>query len=317
VGRRPPVTVLVYYPGEAERYAALVRPPRPGVTVRAAATPDAAAGVVAEAEVLYAWRLPPALLGKAKRLRWIHSAGAGVDWALVPELPATVTVTRAPGVFGPWMVEYVVGWCAWVTQRMATYTEAQRQRRWDDTIVPRRLGGTTMTIVGLGDIGRAIARAARALGVRVIGVTRSGRPVREAHHVHRVRALPRALQEADWVVVVLPLTPATRGLIGERELAAMRRSAWLINIGRGPVVDEPALLRALTGRRIAGAVLDVFATEPLPPTHPLWGLDNVVITPHIAGPNVPEELADVFNDNLARYLSGRPLRHVVDRRRGY
>jgi glyoxylate/hydroxypyruvate reductase A len=317
VARRAPLTVLVYYPDEAERYAALVRPPRAGVTVRAAATPEAAAAVVSEAEVIYAWRFPPALLAKATRLRWIQSAGAGVDWALVPELPATVTLTRAPGVFGPWMAEYVLAWCAWVTQRMGTYAEAQRQRRWLDGVIPRRLGGTTMAIVGLGDIGRTIARAARALGIRVIGVTRSGRPIREAHHVHRARALPRALEEADWVVVVLPLTPATRGLIGERELAAMRPSAWLINIGRGPVVDEPALVRALTERRIAGAVLDVFSTEPLPPTHVLWGLDNVVITPHIAGPNVPEELADVFNDNLARYLAGRPLRHVVDRRRGY
>ncbi|MGH7308510.1 MAG: D-2-hydroxyacid dehydrogenase [Candidatus Rokuibacteriota bacterium] len=317
MARRAPVTVLVYHPDEAERYAALVLPPRPGVTVRVAATPDAAAPVVDEAEILYAWRFPPGLLGKAGRLRWIQAAGAGVEWALVPELPAGVTVTRAPGVFGPWMAEYVLGWCAWVTQRMATFLEAKRQRRWLGTLIPRRLGGTTMAIVGLGDIGRDIARAARALGMRVLGVTRGGRPVREAHRVYRPAALPRVLGEADWVVVVLPLTPATRGLIGERELAAMRRSAWLVNIGRGPVVDEPALVRALTERRIAGAVLDVFAIEPLPPTHPLWALDNVVVTPHIAGPNVPDEIAQVFNDNLTRYLAGRPLRHIVDRRRGY
>jgi phosphoglycerate dehydrogenase-like enzyme len=317
VARRAPLTLLVYHPDEAERYAALVRPARAGITVRVAATPDAAAPVIGEAEIIYGWRVPPALLAKAGRLRWIQSAGAGVDWALVPELPASVTVTRAPGVFGPWMAEYVLGWCSWVTQRMAAYMDAKRQRRWLGAVTPRRLGGTTMAIVGLGDIGRDIARAARALGMRVIGVTRTGRPVREAHHVHRVTALPRALGEADWVVIVLPLTPATRGLIGERELAAMRRSAWLVNVGRGAVVDEPALIRALTERQIAGAVLDVFTNEPLPPAHSLWGLDNVVITPHVAGPNVPEELAQIFNDNLARYLAGRPLRHIVDHRRGY
>jgi phosphoglycerate dehydrogenase-like enzyme len=316
VARRAPVSVLVYHPDEAERYAGLVRAPR-GVTIRVAATPEAAAPVAGEAEIVYAWRFPPALLGKAGRLKWLQAAGAGVEWALVPELPAGVTVTRAPGVFGPWMAEYVLGWCAWVTQRMQTYLEAKGQRRWLGTVIPRRLGGTTMAIVGLGDIGRDVARAARALGMRVFGVTRSGRPVRDAHRVYRPVALPRVLGEADWVVVVLPLTPATRGLIGERELAAMRRSAWLVNIGRGPVVDEPALVRALTERRIAGAVLDVFNAEPLPPAHPLWTLDNVVITPHIAGPNVPEEIAHVFNDNLARYLAGRPLRHIVDRRRGY
>ncbi|HEY7366113.1 MAG TPA: D-2-hydroxyacid dehydrogenase [Methylomirabilota bacterium] len=317
MARRAPVSILVYHPDEAERYAALVRAPRPGVTIRVAATPEAAAPVAGEAEIVYAWRFPPALLGKAGRLKWLQAAGAGVEWALVPELPAGVTVTRAPGVFGPWMAEYVLGWCAWVTQRMQTYLEAKGQRRWLGTVIPRRLGGTTMAIVGLGDIGRDVARAARALGMRVFGVTRSGRPVRDAHRVYRPVALPRVLGEADWVVVVLPLTPATRGLIGERELAAMRRSAWLVNIGRGPVVDEPALVRALTERRIAGAVLDVFNAEPLPPAHPLWTLDNVVITPHIAGPNVPEEIAHVFNDNLARYLAGRPLRHIVDRRRGY
>jgi phosphoglycerate dehydrogenase-like enzyme len=317
VARRAPATILVYHPDEADRYAALVRPPRAGMTVRVAGTPDAAEPVIAETEILYGWRLPPPLLAKATRLRWIQSAGAGVDWALVPELAASVTVTRAPGVFGPWMAEYVVGWCTWVTQRMAAYMEAKRQRRWLGMVTPSRLAGTTMAIVGLGDIGRDIARAARGLGMRIIGVTRTGRPVREAHRVYRTTALRRALGEADWVVIVLPLTPATRGLLGERELAAMRRSAWLMNIGRGPIVDEPTLIRALTERQIAGAVLDVFTNEPLPPAHALWGLDNVVITPHIAGPNVPEELAQIFNDNLARYLARRPLRHTVDPRRGY
>ena len=135
--------------------------------------------------------------------------------------------------------------------------------------------------------------------------------------MHPVCALGRALADADFVLLVLPLTEATRGLIGAAQLGAMRPTAWLLNIGRGALVEETALLHALERRTIAGAVLDVFATEPLPSEHPLWGLDNVVITPHISGPNVPEEIAPVFNDNLARYLAGRRLRHVVDRRRGY
>jgi phosphoglycerate dehydrogenase-like enzyme len=135
--------------------------------------------------------------------------------------------------------------------------------------------------------------------------------------VYPRRELRRALGAADFVVLVVPLNDFTRGMIDEGELAAMRPSAWLINIGRGALVDESALVRALQRRTIAGAVLDVFTTEPLPPAHPLWSLDNAVITPHIAGPNLPEEIAPVFNDNLARYLSGRPLKHVVDRRRGY
>jgi len=215
------------------------------------------------------------------------------------------------------MAEYVVGWCSWVTQRMRVYRDAQRQRRWLDHVLPDRLFGKTLTIVGLGDIGRDIARAARGLGMRVLGVTRRGRPVREAARVYPVSAMARALGEADFVVVLLPLTTETRGIIGAAALDAMKPSAWLINIARGAVVDEAALLAALERRQIAGAVLDVFDREPLPPSHPLWKLDNVVVTPHISGPSTPDEIAPVFNDNLARYLAGRPLRHVVDRDRGY
>ena len=153
--------------------------------------------------------------------------------------------------------------------------------------------------------------------MRVIGVSRSGRKERGVAAVYRPAAIARALGQADFVVTVLPLTRETRGLIGEAELRATKPTAWLINIGRGPVVDETALVRALTEKRIAGAILDVFDTEPLPPDHPLWTLPNVIITPHVAGPSVAQEIAPVFNDNLRRYLAGRRLRHVVDRSRGY
>jgi glyoxylate/hydroxypyruvate reductase A len=273
--------------------------------------------VIVDVEVAYVWKLPPMLYGKAPKLRWLQAIGAGVDWALVPELPSRVVVTRAPGIFGPWMSEYVLGWCSWVTQRMETYRAAQRQRRWLDDVLPGRLRGKTLTLVGVGDIGREIARVARAVGMHVIGVSRSGERVPAVERVYRPGYLARALAAADFVVVVVPLTKKTRGLIGERALAAMRPGAWLLNIGRGAVVDEAALVQALQTHRIAGAVLDVFPTEPLPADHPLWGLDNVVITPHVAGPSTAEEIAPVFNDNLARWLRGRPLQHVVDRARGY
>ena len=311
-----PLNVLVYHPDEAHDYAALFEPPR-GVIAHVAATPDEAARVAPDIDVAYAWKLPPAFYGKAPRLRWLQAMGAGVDWALVPELPARVTITRVPGVFGPWMTEYVLGWCAFVTQRMETYRTAQRERRWNDRVIPARLGGTTMLIVGLGDIGRAIARGARALGMRVLGVNRAGTAVPGVDRVFPTRALTRALAAADWVVLTVPLTRETRGLMGPAELAAMRSSAWLVNIARGAIVDEPALVEALRRRTIAGAVLDVFTREPLPAEHPLWGLDNAVLTPHISGPSTPRELAPVFNDNLARFRAGRRLRYVVDRRRGY
>jgi phosphoglycerate dehydrogenase-like enzyme len=317
MARSRPLDVLVYEPVDATLYAELIRAPRDRVTINVASTPEQAGQHITTTDVLYGWKPPVDLYAKAERLRWLQAMGAGVDWALVPELPPRVVVTRAPGVFGPWMAEYVLGRCLWVTQRMEIYRRAQARRDWIQHVPPERLAGKTITIVGLGDIGRIVARAARAQGMRVIGVTRSGRRVAGVDRVYRTRELRLALAAADFVALVVPLNEHTHGMIGAAELAAIRPTAWLLNIARGAIVDETALVHALERRTIGGAILDVFTTEPLPPDHPLWTLDNAVITPHISGPNMPEEIAPVFNDNLARYLAGRPLRHVVDRRRGY
>jgi len=151
----------------------------------------------------------------------------------------------------------------------------------------------------------------------VIGVSRSGARAPGVARVYRARDLRRALAAADWVVLTVPLTDTTRGLIGAAELAAMKPTAWLMNIARGPIVDQDALVDTLRRRAIAGAVLDVFPIEPLPDESPLWSLDNAVITPHISGPSTPDEIAPVFNENLARFIAGRRLLHVVDRKRGY
>jgi glyoxylate/hydroxypyruvate reductase A len=310
--------ILVYYPqaGEARAYADLIRLPSRSFSVHVASTPEEAEGPAAEAEIFYCWGLPSRFLGHAKRLRWIQCMGAGVEHLLVPELPAHVRITRAAGIFGPWMAEYSVGWCLWVTQRMQGFLASQAARRWEP-VDPIPLRGQTLCVVGLGDIGRHVARAGRALGMRVIGVTRSGRGPREAERVYRTAARRSALARADFVVLTLPLSDATRGLLGAAELGAMKASAWLINVARGPIVDEAALLSALRRGRLGGAVLDVFDIEPLPPEHLFWGMDNVVVTPHISGPSTPREIGPIFADNLRRYIAGRPLRHQVDRTRGY
>lgn len=309
--------VLVYHgsPREARAYARLVALPR-GFRLAVCSTPARARALIPDAEVLYAWNFPAALLPAARRLRWIQQMGAGVERYLAHALPRRVRLTRAAGIFGPWMAEYTLGWCLFFTQRTEQFRAQQRRRRWAE-VDPQPLRDTTLCVVGLGDIGGTIGRAARALGMRVLGVTRSGRPDRAADRVYRTSALRQALGAADWVVVTVPLHAGTRGLIGGRELAAMKPTARLINIARGPVVNERALLAALRSRRIAGAVLDVFDTEPLPRRHPLWRMDGVVITPHISGPSTPAEIAPIFADNLRRYRAGRPLRHLVDRRRGY
>ncbi len=311
-------SILVYYPdaAEARAYAERIEVSRAPLTVHVVSTPEGAAALAGDAEILYAWKFPAELLARASRLAWVQVMGAGVERFVVPQLPRRVVLTRAAGIFGPWMAEYTIAWCFWVTQRIELFREQQRQHRWVEAN-PVRLAGATLCVVGLGDIGRAIARTARALRMRVIGVSRSGRAVREAERVYRTSAIRQALAQADFVVLTVPLTPVTHDLIGPRELAAMKRTAWLLNVARGAVVDEDALIAALREKRIGGAVLDVFNREPLPVEHPFWALDNVAITPHISGPSIAAEIAPLFNDNLRRYLAGRPLRHVVDRTRGY
>lgn len=311
-------SILVYHPepGEAERYARDIKQPKAVFSVAACATPAEAERHVADAEIFYSWSFPRDLLPRAKQLRWVQNMGAGVERLMIPELSPRVRVTRTAGIFGPWMAEYVLGWCLWHTQRTELFRSQQRERRWRP-VDPLRVCGATLSVVGLGDIGRTIARSARALGMRVSGVSRSGKKVPEVEKVYRARDIRHALPLADFVVLTVPLTPTTRHMIGAPELAAMKPSAWLINIARGPVVDGAALLDALAAKRIGGAILDVFDEEPLPTAHPLWNFENVVITPHISGPSTPGELAPIFNDNLRRYLSGRPLRFQVNRRRGY
>ena len=309
-------SILVYHPSDAKQYADLVRVPR-GVTLHTATSVEAARPLIGDVDVLYTWKMPAELYPAATRLRWLQAMGAGVDWVLGTGLPERVTVTRAPGIFGPWMAEYVAGWCLWVTQRMSTYLEAQAQRRWIADVLPNRLRGRTVLLVGVGDIGRVVARTLRALGARVEGMNTTGRAVPGVDRMHAPRRLTAALADADFVIVLVPLTPATQGLIDARALAAMKRTAWILNIARGAVVDERALVQALETKTIAGAILDVFVTEPLPTDNALWTLPNVVVTPHISGPSTVEEISPVFNDNLRRYLAGRPLRHRVDRRKGY
>jgi len=311
-------SILVYHPepGEAQAYARLIKQPKPPFPVAVCATPAEAEPHIADAEILYAWNFPRELVPRAAKLRWAQSMGAGVERLMVPELPRRVTVTRVAGIFGPWMAEYVLGWCLWLTQRTELFRAQQRERRWRQ-VDPLRLHGATLCVVGLGDIGRTIARAARGFGMRVVGVSRSGKMVAEAERVHKVRDIRKAIATADFVALTVPLTGATRGLIGAAELAAMRPTAWLINVARGPVVDEAALLDALRNNRLGGVVLDVFDEEPLPQGHPLWEFGNVVVTPHISGPSTPGEIAPIFDDNLRRYLAGRTLRYVADRERGY
>jgi len=279
------------------------------------------------AEILFAWGLARRHIDKAGPLRWLHTPLAGVDRVLNPELVRSpIRVTSSRGVNSIAVVEHTLGLILALSRGIADGVRAQGEKRWAQPELFGRqppldeLHGKLLGILGLGDIGRELAVRARALGMRVWGVVRTARHAPD--WVDRLLVAGKEdalLRESDVVVLALPLTKATHGLIGERQLRHMKHSALLVNIGRGELVQESALVRALREGWIAGAGLDVFATEPLAPRSPLWSLPQVVMTPHIAGthPKYMARSADLSVQNLKRYLAGKPLINEVDKQAGY
>lgn len=281
-----------------------------------------AAEYLDQAEVLIGWaRMPVEVLRRAGKLRWIHSPSAGMDRA-DPDDYRHLLLTNSSGAAAPPMAEYVIAAMLLFAKGFPHMARRQREHVWDRRFTAREIGGRTCGIVGLGAIGRETARRARALGMRVVGIRRtiSGPATDEdADEMLPPNELPRLLRESDYVVLAVPLTDETRGMIGAEELAMMKPDAVLINIARGPVVDEEALIAALRDGAIAGAALDVFNQEPLPATSPLWDMENVIVTPHFSAGSdrYSERVAAIACENLRRYLAGEPLRNVVDLDRGY
>jgi phosphoglycerate dehydrogenase-like enzyme len=263
-----------------------------------------------------------AVLPKAPRARWVHSRSVGVENILFPGLAESgVTLTNGRGVFSPSLAEWVIAAVLFFAKDLRRLVKSQEAGKWDP-FPPEMVEGRWMGIVGYGDIGRAVARQARCLGMRVRALRRSvaapsGDPAPD--EMLPPERLTDLMALSDDVVVATPLTPDTRGLIGEREIRAMKPSGVLINVGRGSVVQERPLVDALRSRAIRGAALDVFDTEPLPPGHPFFTLDNLLLSPHSADqvPGWLDGAMDGFLDNLNRFLAGQPLQNVVDPRRGY
>jgi glyoxylate/hydroxypyruvate reductase A len=303
---------------DADEYRAYITRALPQLDIAIAPDDDAdaAKALAGQADMLLAWNFPPDLLAEAPRLRWVQSFGAGVDHLLGARIPPGVTITRVVDAFGPAMAEYVLGYCYATTLDVRRILEQQRRAEWKP-FNATLLAGKTAVVVGLGNIGRPVCRLLGAAGLRVLGVSRGGQPAPETERTFKVDELDRVLPRADFLVLVLPLTPATRGLIGANQLALLPQHAWLINVARGPVVVEADLLAALERGSLAGAVLDVFEQEPLPPEHPFWRMDTVIVTPHLAGPDEVATVAERFVDNYRRLQAGQPLRGVVDRSRGY
>jgi len=284
------------------------------------------ASVLEQAEVLLLGAVPASVLdhlvARAPRLRWIHSASAGVDRVTTSAVRERgLTVTNARGVFSKPIAEYVVMMALAIARRLPQLLELQRERTWQP-LRGRELSELTIGIVGYGDIGKEVARLLEPFGCRVIATRRH--PDRGPGEGSRVEMygldqLNEVLRQSDIVVVAAPLTDETAGLIGAEQLGEMRETAWLINIARGRLIDELALRRALESGWIGGAVLDVFSEEPLSPESPLYRTPNLVITPHTswASNRVAERTVDLFVENLKRDRAGQPLRNLVDLEAGY
>lgn len=277
-----------------------------------------------DAEVFISWSYTGSGLAKnwalARKLKWVHWCGAGVKPVLFDGFVASdVLLTNARGIFDKAMAEYVLGTMLAFTVGLPGMLEEQRARRWTYR-QSELIAGTHAAIFGVGSIGQRIGQVLQSAGVSVVGVGRTAR--RTATVFGQVLGRDdrlAAIAAADWVIAVMPETPDTEGYFGVDEFGAMRPSARFINVGRGNSVDEAALLAALTQNRIAGAALDVFRAEPLPPESPLWAAPNLIVTPHVSGDYKGFE-ADVcaqFLANLERYSTGAKLLNIVDKRAGY
>ena len=287
--------------------------------VNAASLSDAEAHI-ADADGFYG-ALTPELFAQAGKLRWVQAPVAGVEHFVFPALAESdVVFTNMAGIYSDVIADHALTYLLMFARGFHVYRTAQAQRVWDKNAPVRHLADCTVAVVGLGGIGAATAKRAKALETHVLGV--EVRPIDKPEGVDElvgIEDLDNVLQRADFVVLCVPHTPETVNLITARELNLMKPSAYLINICRGVVVNLDDLTQALQEERIAGAGLDVFAIEPLPESHSLWAMENVIITPHVAarGPHIRERHIRVVADNLARFAAGRPLHNVTDKRRWF
>jgi phosphoglycerate dehydrogenase-like enzyme len=301
-----------------------------------------------DAEVLIGWSLRGEQFLSAKKLKWIHSTAAAVHALISPELAASdVVVTNARSVHAPVVAEHAVALMFALAKRLPSAMRHQQASEWAQTDIwheqphPRELAGSTLGMIGYGAIGREVASHALALGMKVMAVRRKLRAGEDAPHtagedasattaggntcatknvvVFAASQLDQALSQSDFVVLATPLTPATTGMIGAEQFRAMKNDAYLINVGRGALIDEAALLKVLEEGEIGGAALDVFVQEPLPPDSPLWTAPNLLITPHSAGftERMWERHYELFSENLRRYRRGEELLGRVDPSAGY
>ena len=282
---------------------------------------------IPDAEIVIAWSVRPEQIVAARKLRWIHSPAAAVHQLIFPALVnSEIVLTNAREVHGPVVAEHVIALIFALAKKIPGSVRLQQkhvwgqQLLWDELPRVREVAGATLGMVGLGSIGRPVVRGAKALGMRVVAVREHPEKGSEgAHVVFGPGQINDLFCQADYIVLATPVTGSTRAIANAERLALMKAGACLINVGRGPLVDEAALAEALRGKKIGGAALDVFPKEPVAADSPLWELPNLLITPHTAAltDKLWERHYALFSENLRRYIAGQPLLGVVDKSKGY
>ena len=302
----------------ADTYAAEIRRHQPvAMQLHTATSPQEAQPFAEEVNIILGRPAFVAeLLPATHRLDWVQSTFAGVEQLCIPGLRSDYTLTGVKGVFGPLMSEYVMAYILAIERHLFETRALQASHTWGE-FSQRSLTELTIGIAGLGSIGKHIASTAAHFGMRVLGLKRSPGEPYPAESLFLPTHLDQFLSELDYLVITLPDTPQTRHMINSVSLSRMKKTAVLINVGRGATVDETALVHALQAGQIKAAVLDVFETEPLPQDSPLWEMPNVIVTPHNSAVSFPRQIAGLFCDNYQRFLEKKPLRYVVDFKRGY
>ena len=318
-------TVLIHT-GEPHEAADVVRSRHPDLKIATCDSFDGLPDAIAQsgAEVVYSIRFdaetryPREAVVENAQVKWLAVGGSGTDHIGTWDT-GSVTVTNSAGSAADMMAEYTLGAMLYFSLDFRGFRAAQARHEWLLQGRVRPIEGATLLIVGLGQTGRATARRAKAMGMRVLGVRARPADTPNVDAVHAIDALPRLCAQADYVLVCVPLLPLTRGLLDAKVFAAMKPGAVLIDVSRGGVCDEAALITALRNGPLAGAALDVFATEPLPADSPFWDMENVILTPHCSSVYDGWYLrsAEMFADNLTRYRKGEALANVVDPARGY
>ncbi len=310
------VLLYSFRTNEADEYEKLVIAANLPIELMVCRNKEQAADAIVEAEIVFAVHLPPEVYAKAKNLKWIQSMWAGVDKLLTVSLPQNVTITKPWGVFGQYLSEYVFGYILANRIKLREHMQAQAERVWRGHQL-EQIKNTCLGIAGVGDIGQEIAHIAKSFGMQTWGLNRDGHPNKFIDKMFATKELASFVAGVDFLVLILPSTNETIGMFNSEILQQMKPSALLINVGRGALINEAALVEVLKHNKIAGAVLDVFTQEPLPSDHPFWQLPNCIVTPHIGGPSLPLDITKCFVTNFHRYYEGKPLLGLIDKEKGY